>query len=1729
MMTHLRSFLTTLALIFYILNPVLASDESTDALETGELTKIKSTILSEKQAILNDMFEEDDELSSEWKVDLIGACTNPFIVNGPYPYNTTGTTAGKANHCALRANPDQSYRVTIPCDGNWEFSLCGPATNYDTYLFLTNTCCGTAIAVNDDACGLDSRIQTNLTAGTYFLLVDGFSGSGAYELDICELDNPTVSAPGAQNVSANGNCQYILPNYIGNGTVTSADNCNIGSFIQSPAPGVAIGLGPTTVSFTATDNCGNAAMSSFVVTVTDNANPTVASCPTNMTVSTGLSSCNAVVTYTAPTFNDNCDGTGQAGTLSAGLASGATFPLGTTPVSYTYTDGAGNGPITCSFSVTVVDDVDPVATGCPANITVPATSGCSAVVTYTAPNFNDNCDGNGQTGTLTSGLASGSTFTGTSTVTYSYTDAAGNGPITCSFTVTVIDDTNPTAVGCPSNISVPADPTACSATVTYTAPTFNDNCDGNGLSGALQSGLPSGAIFPVGVTTVTYDYTDAAGNGPTVCTFTVTVIDDTAPSQASCPMDITMSADMGACSASVTYTVPTFNDNCDGNSVVGTLTAGLASGATFPVGSTPVSYTYTDMAGNGPTTCAFTVTVEDNEIPVFSNCPMDMTVSSNAIGCTANVTWTAPTASDNCAISSVNSTHNSGDVFSAGVTTVTYTADDVNGNSEVCSFTITIEDTESPVFSSEPADVTVTCINSAPGDPGITASDNCDSPIMVNFSQYIPSSCEPDSMVINTWTAMDNSGNPVSYSQNVTILDVTAPTLSSNPADVTVDCYSDVPGDPGLSATDDCGATLTVNYSQGVAPACAGAGTVTNTWEATDCAGNVFSYTQTVTITDNQMPVLSATPADITVDCSSDIPGAQGLTATDNCGETLTVTHSQSGAPACAGDGIVVNTWVVIDCAGNVTSHTQDVTIADPTGPVFSSTPADVTVDCIGDVPGDPGLTATDNCGGSPSVTYSQGTAPACQGSGTITNTWDAMDCAGNISTHVQTVTLLDNIAPVLSATPAPVTVTCATDAPGDPGVTATDNCGETITVVFMQNAGTGCTGDSIVTNTWTAVDCAGNMTTYDQEITLLDNIAPTFSATPADVTVNCAADVPGDPGVTALDNCGDMLTVLFEQTPALSNCPDSSAVINRWSVFDCAGNLATHEQTVTIDDAIGPVFSAMPADITVACEADIVPDTMITATDNCGDSITVIFTQVLPGTCPGVATHTWEATDCAGNTSTHVQTIAVNDTIPPLLFVPADTLYSCDSILPPPNAIPTDNCSNGLTVNFSEISGTGCMYTIERMWDVEDECGNMTVATQTITVQDITAPDVIFMPADTVIYCDSQAVTWLEPIATDYCSDTVFVNQVLGPANGAVFPVGTTEIAYEFIDDCNNMFEQSFFITIDSCINDVYEDPDSACANAIFGGAGIIEANNLLTPGGSLTGLCSGFDLSNAVFYAIEVSHDGPVTISIPNASVDSTISHLEVGLYGPMLDCDTFPDPNATFVACDSADITNGESIYINHEDALEGEIYIIMVSGTGKGRFNIGIGGLGAAIEEVILYGQRTGKREHTLTWFTRTEVDNDIFYLQRSLDSINWVNLSDPVTAGGTHPDTIYYNYVDESAELGYSYYRVQVIDYDGDIAYSNTIHMELTCPHTFYPNPTTGDLTIFYTSPFNEEVAIDVINDIGQVLYTETYYFTHGPNFVNLSLDNLADAPYIIRVRHQFSGLVVHEKILKLSD
>src|SRR6185295_17950869 len=103
---------------------------------------------------------------------------------------------------------------------------------------------------------------------------------------------------------------------------------------------------------------------------------------------------------------------------------------------------------------------------------------------------------------------------------------------------------------------------------------------------------------------------------------------------------------------------------------------------------------------------SFNVIVNDNIAPVITGCPTDITVSLPVSGCLKEVTWTSPTATDNCTLTSFTSNYESGDLFPLETTLVTYIATDNNANISTCSFNVIVSDTANPIIMGCPNDIT---------------------------------------------------------------------------------------------------------------------------------------------------------------------------------------------------------------------------------------------------------------------------------------------------------------------------------------------------------------------------------------------------------------------------------------------------------------------------------------------------------------------------------------------------------------------------------------------------------------------------------------------------------------------------------------------------------------------------------------------------------------------------------------------------------------------------------------------------------------------------------------------------------------------------------------------------------------------------------------------------------------------------------------------------------------
>jgi hypothetical protein len=505
--------------------------------------------------------------------------------------------------------------------------------------------------------------------GTYTVLAEveeaNYDGSATDLLVISDLTPPVPDL--ATLPDLNGECSVtpIAP------TATDFYAGSITGTTVTPFPVTA--QGTTVVTWTYEDGNGNSFTQDQNVILDDVTAPV----PDVDPLGDVTAECE-VTTLTAPTATDNCAGT-VTGTHNA------TLPIttqGTTVVTWSFEDGNGN--TSTQLQNVIIDDVTaPVPHVDPLG---DVTAECE-VTMLTAPTATDNCAGT-VTGTHNATLPI--TTQGTTVVTWTFED--GNGNTSTQLQNVIIADINPPV---PDVASLPDITTECEV-ITLTAPTATDNCAGT-VTGTHNATLP---ITTQGTTIVTWTYED--GNGNTSTQLQNVILDDVTNPDTPVMADVT-----GECTA--TAVAPTTTDNCAGT-ITGTTTDPLTYSAQ---GSYVITWTFDDGNGNGFTVDQ-NVMVADVTAPT-ATAPEDMITCDgtvSAIGLT-NVLDNCSTPDITYSLNGATTGSGSGDassvLFDPGVTTVTYTLDDGNGNSSQYQFTVTYQVVEDIVVTA--TDGKLTCEN----------------------------------------------------------------------------------------------------------------------------------------------------------------------------------------------------------------------------------------------------------------------------------------------------------------------------------------------------------------------------------------------------------------------------------------------------------------------------------------------------------------------------------------------------------------------------------------------------------------------------------------------------------------------------------------------------------------------------------------------------------------------------------------------------------------------------------------------------------------------------------------------------------------------------------------------------------------------------------------------------------------------------------------------------------
>jgi hypothetical protein len=356
---------------------------------------------------------------------------------------------------------------------------------------------------------------------------------------------------------------------------------------------VSTDVGGALYACTATNGSGEETGPVIVTIDRDTTAPSIAFTQPAITAE-ATSAAGAAVSFDPPATSDATSGV--AGPPTCSSASGALFAIGTSDVTCSVKDKAGNAA-SATLSITVRDTTAPSLTPF-ANLTFEATSLNGAAISYTLPAASDLVDPHP---TVVCSPASGTVLSlGTHAGTCTATDASGNSS-SVLFSMTVRDSTPP--------VITPSVTGTMGGNGWYTS-----NVDVSWIVADAQSAISSST--GCGATIVSTDgasitLTCSATSAGGTATQSVTFKRDATAPLIGVPGPITTPA-ITAAGAVVVYALPAATDAASG--IAGVVTCAPASGSVFPIGTSTVSCSVRDAAGNAGV-AAFAVLVTNDPTP----------------------------------------------------------------------------------------------------------------------------------------------------------------------------------------------------------------------------------------------------------------------------------------------------------------------------------------------------------------------------------------------------------------------------------------------------------------------------------------------------------------------------------------------------------------------------------------------------------------------------------------------------------------------------------------------------------------------------------------------------------------------------------------------------------------------------------------------------------------------------------------------------------------------------------------------------------------------------------------------------------------------------------------------------------------------------------------------------------------------------------------------------------
>ena len=362
--------------------------------------------------------------------------------------------------------------------------------------------------------------------------------------------------------------------------------------------------------------------------------------------------------------------------------------------------------------------------------------------------------------------------------------------------------------------------------------------------------------------------------------------------------------------------------------------------------------------------------------------------------------------------------------------------------------------------------------------------------------------------------------------------------------------------------------------------------------------------------------------------------------------------------------------------------------------------------------------------------------------------------------------------------------------------------------------------GETIVT--WTTIDSSNNFSSLTQLISVIDTTAPEILPL-EDITLEASSV---DANIVNLDNpiVSDIqYTTIYIIAPDVFPIGETTVT---WTAVDASGNSAITTQIVTIVDTTKPGLS-IPHNQTV--EASSLQDTLVDIGQAEAHDIIGISSIVhnAPDVFPlGSTLIAWTATDNHDNITTAYQTITVVDTTSPIIISPQD--ITSEATDPTMNYIELGELVSSDSVGIESIINdkpiTFPFGSTTVTWTVTDTSGNISQATQVVTLVDTTLPE-IFAPTDIVAEATGLSSTMVE-LGEATAHDIMGIASVTEHPS-RFFVLGETTITWTATDTSGNSASATQTVTIADTTSPSITAPGSITMEATSSDSNIITLGN--------------------------------------------------------------------------------------------------------------------------------------------------------------------------------------------------------------------------------------------------------------------------------------------------------------